>query len=45
MLPALFGDLTMPLDDDSYDFLLAWVDVDNLNLAVFETENEVTSSG
>ena len=44
MFPTFLGDTTVPLDDDSDHLLLAGVDVDNLDLAVFETEYEVSSS-
>ena len=43
MLPTLFGDLAMSLDDDSDHLLLDRGDVHNLDLAIFETKYEVTS--
>ena len=33
----------VPLDDDVDDLLLAGADVDNLHLAVFEAEDEVST--
>ena len=44
MLPALLGDPAVPLDDDVDDLLLAGADVHNLDLAVFEAEDEVSTT-
>ena len=44
MLPALLGHSAVSLDDDGDHLLLAGVDVDHLDLAVFETEDEISSS-
>ena len=43
MLPALLGDLAVPLDDDRDHLLLDWRDVHNLDLAVLEAEDEVAA--
>ena len=43
VLPALLGHPAVPLDDDVDDLLLAGADVDNLHLAVFEAEDEVST--
>ena len=44
MLPTLLRDPAVPLDDDVDDFLLDGVDVHDLYLAVFEAEDEVSST-
>ena len=44
MLPALLPYPAVSLDDDGDHLLLAGVDVDHLDLAVFETEDEISSS-
>ena len=44
VLPTFLGHATVSLDDDCDHLLLAGVDVDNLDLAVFETEDKVSSS-
>ena len=43
VLPTLLGHPAVPLDDDVDDLLLAGADVDNLHLAVFEAEDEVST--
>ena len=43
VLPTLFRDPAVPLDDDVDDFLLDGVDVHDLYLAVFEAEDEVST--
>ena len=43
MLPALLSDPAVPLDDDVDDLLLTGGDVDNLDLAVLEAEDEVAA--
>ena len=44
VLPTLLRDPAVPLDDDVDDLLLAGVDVHNLDLAVFEAEDEVSTT-
>ena len=44
VLPSLLGDPAVPLDDDVDDLLLTGVDVHNLDLAVFEAEDKVSTT-
>ena len=43
VLPTLLGDPAVPLDDDVDDLLLAGADVDNLDLAVFEAKDKIST--
>ena len=44
VLPTLLRDPAVPLDDDVDDLLLTGGDVHNLDLAVFEAEDEVSTT-